>query len=59
MDASPPSWAETITADENSRLFKMKCILTAAVLRSLEAQLRVFIETHSPQLDHIFGAGSH
>lgn len=35
----------------------MKCVLTAAVLCPLEAQLRVFVETHSPQFDHIFGAG--
>lgn len=29
--------------------------LTAAVLSALEAQLRVLVEAHAPQLDHIFG----
>lgn len=42
---------------ESFSSFKIKCILTAAALCPLEAQLRVFVETHSPQFDHIFGAG--
>lgn len=31
--------------------------LTAAVLRALEAQLRVLVQAHAPQLDHVFGRG--
>lgn len=31
--------------------------LTAAVLCALEAQLRVLVQAHAPQLDHIFGRG--
>lgn len=51
------AWAEPLRVYEKFCLFKIKCILTPALLRPLEAQLRVFIETHSPQFDHIFGAG--
>lgn len=31
--------------------------LTAAVLRAVVAQLRVLVQAHAPQLDHIFGRG--
>lgn len=54
--------ARSVSLDQTlmtARFFLSKRVLTPAPLRPLEAQLRVLVQTHSPQFGHVFGAGGH